>query len=124
MDINNSASAALRAISLSASSIGTRSVSIGANRLPAGSRATRQHVSNAEITRVEYNGRRALRGLTTRTVPASRIRVRAWSRCQPVNSHNSSRILDFSDLEPRRYAVAILLVTADRSPIESSIDQA
>jgi hypothetical protein len=30
----------------------------------------------------------------------------------------------FSGLDPRRYAAAILFVTACRSPIESSIDQA
>jgi hypothetical protein len=86
MATSRSASASVRSSSPSRRNIGTSTVSIGARRLPAGQRATRQHNSRADTTRDEYTRPRDARGTAIRIVPAWRSSARAWSRCQPVNS--------------------------------------
>lgn len=43
---------------------------------------------------------------------ACRSALRAWSRCQPVVAHNSSRITAFAPLDADRYRIATCRVTA------------
>ncbi len=74
----------VKSTSPSRRSIGTRTASIGARRLPAGHRATCQHCSSPETTTGGYTGVRGVLTAATRTVPAWRSWARAWSRCQPV----------------------------------------
>ena len=52
------------------------------------------------------------------------LRLRAWSRCQPVVAHNSSRITTFAPLDADRYRVAAALVTALRWLIVSPMFEA
>ena len=53
--------------------------------------------------RVGVRRRRAGRGRDRHaTLPVVRSAFRAWSRCQPVSSHSSSRILALSARDPRR----------------------
>ncbi|WP_141990251.1 hypothetical protein [Rhodoglobus vestalii] len=59
--------------------------------------------------------------LTTRKANACRSALRAWSRCQPIVAHNSSRIAFLPARSDRPYRVAIVLVTALRSLIVSSM---
>jgi len=69
---SRSASSSLRSSSPSRRSSGTSTDGIGARRLPAGHRATRQHCSRPDTTRAEWVGVRALRDPATQTVPAWR----------------------------------------------------
>src|SRR5680860_451951 len=66
-----------------------------------------------------------MRGAGTRRGPsASRSALRAWSRCQPVVAHNSSRITTLAPLDADRYRVAVALVTALRWLIVSPMFEA
>ena len=80
----------------------TSSDSIGASRLPAGIPSTAQQKISAAITFGPYLGGRGRRDLTIFGRSATRNPLRAWSRCQPVVAHNSSRIRRFSALPARR----------------------
>ena len=55
---------------------------------------------------------------------ASRNALRAWSRCHPVSSHNSSRTLALTARDDDRYRVAVAFVTALRWLIVSPMSEA
>jgi len=55
---------------------------------------------------------------------ASRSALRAWSRCQPASSHNSSRTLALPTRDADRYRVAVAFVTALRWLIVSPMSEA
>jgi len=67
---------------------------------------------------------RAFLGRTFLTFNTSRNASRAWSRCQPVSSHNSSRITLLPARSAARYRRAVALVTALRPPIVNPIHSA
>src|ERR1035437_5670334 len=97
----------------------------GAIRLPAGTSITAHTLRNATITSSPYTGARAFRGAGTRRGPsASRNALRAWSRCHPVSSHNSSRTLALTARDDDRYRVAVAFVTALRWLIVSPMSEA
>jgi len=52
------------------------------------------------------------------------LRLRAWSRCHPVSSHNSSRTLALTARDDDRYRVAVAFVTALRWLIVSPMSEA
>ncbi|OOL30622.1 hypothetical protein GQ85_18710 [Rhodococcus rhodochrous] len=70
---------------------GTRSLRIGARRLPDGIASTAHQNTSAATTFGPYFGGRDARGRTTVGVSVDRKALRAWSRCRPVVAHNSSR---------------------------------
>ena len=101
IETNRAATASVMTRSPSRRKRGTMVANMGARRLPAGVRVSIQQMVRAATTWEPNFGVRVARGRAILSVPARRMAARQWSRCQPVSSTSSSRILDFSDLDPR-----------------------